>query len=456
MRNYIQSLPGIMASKPNSAGIARIINAALEAVNPQTAVKAAVRWDGRRLEIGGSAVDLDADARLIVLSVGKAGVGMARGLADVLGERISAGVVQTKVVPEQTGLERLPFIIHKGGHPLPDGSSLAGTDLILDAIQGLDERDLVICLISGGGSALLIRPIPGVSLAELQSLTKLLLRCGATIEEINTLRKHLDQVKGGRLVRLAAPARVVSLVLSDVVGNPLPVIASGPTVADPSTYADAIEILNRYRLFEQVPASILQALETGRDGKLSETLKPGDYLASRSSVFLVGSNQIATQAAVHQAQSEGYQTLLLTTYLQGEASQAGNFIAAIAREIETNAHPIGPPACVIAGGETTVTLHGGGIGGRNLELALGAVTGMAGLDRALVVTLATDGEDGSAAAAGAAVDGASLARGARLGLSVDDYLKRNDSYAYFQRLGDLLVTGSTGTNVNDLVFLFVE
>jgi hydroxypyruvate reductase len=316
------------------------------------------------------------------------------------------------------------------------------------------QDDLVICLMSGGASALLVSPAPGLTLADLQSLTSALLACGASIYEINTLRKHLEQLKGGGLARLAAPARVATLILSDVIGNPLEVIASGPTVPDPSTFTDAYHILEHYRLIDHVPPGVIRHLEYGRAGQIHETPKPGEPLFSRVQNLVIGDNLQAALAALEQAVREGFHTLLLTTYLQGEARQAGSALAAVARQIDAPGHPLPRPTCLAAGGETIVTLQGDGLGGRNQELALGAVAGLAGLDDILLATLATDGGDGPTDAAGAIVSGETLERARQAGMQPEDYLARNDAYHFFDALGDLLKTGPTQTNVNDLDFIF--
>jgi hydroxypyruvate reductase len=291
-------------------------------------------------------------------------------------------------------------------------------------------------------------------LGDLQALTARLLACGATIQEINALRKHLEDVKGGQLARLASPARVAALILSDVVGSPLEVIASGPTTPDPSTYQDSLAILERYGLRGEAPAAILERLERGRDGALPETPKPGDPLFDRVQNAIIGSNLQAAEAALDEAQSLGFHTLLLTTYLQGEARHAGGFMGGILQQIAASGQPVARPALVVAGGETTVTLHGAGLGGRNQELALGAAAALDGLEDVALITLATDGGDGPTDAAGAVVSGETLRRARALGLDPASALARNDSYPFFQSLGDLVMTGPTQTNVNDLVFLF--
>jgi glycerate 2-kinase len=271
---------------------------------------------------------------------------------------------------------------------------------------------------------------------------------------MNAIRKHVDQVKGGGLARLIHPAQLVTLVLSDVIGSPLDVIASGPTTADPSTFNDAWNVIQKYRLAEKMPASIRSWLEAGIQGVNPETVKAGDLCLRTVQNLIVSSNYQAAQAAVETARQEGFDCQLLSTFLSGEARQAGNFMAGILHQMASSGQPVVRPGCIVLGGETTVTLHGPGLGGRNLETALGAVRGMAGLERVLLVTLATDGEDGPTDAAGAVVTGETFRRGTDLGLNPGDFLERNDSYPYFERLGDLIRTGPTGTNVNDLAFLF--
>ena len=383
---------------------------------------------------------------------------MACAASEILGDCLSGGVVVVKdeylqpceaLNPSQ-GLHFL-----ESSHPIPDIRGVEAAREIITLLDSCQEDDLVICLMSGGGSALLTAPVPGVSLEDLQELTRLLLACAANIYEINTLRKHLDQVKGGGLARRAHPAHLLALILSDVVGNPLEIIASGPTVPDRSTFADAFEVLEKYQLLGRAPASIVAYLTRGMHGELPDTPKPGDAIFQRVQNVIIGSNLQAAQAGLEQARLEGFNSLLLTTYLQGEARQAGSTLAAIARQIAATGHPVPPPACLIVGGETTVVVQGGGLGGRNLELALGAVEGLDGLPRLALLTLATDGGDGPTDAAGAVVTGETLGRARQIGLQPGVYLAQNDSYHFFQALGDLLITGPTLTNVNDLAFLIV-
>jgi hydroxypyruvate reductase len=346
--------------------------------------------------------------------------------------------------------------IIEAGHPIPDRRGVQATQRIIELLNLTQKEDLVICLISGGGSALLVAPPEGVSLEDLQILTNQLLACGANIQEINTLRKHLDQVKGGNLARHAAPARLITLILSDVVGNPVDSIASGPTVPDSSTFADASSIIRKYALSQKIPPTITTHLKRGERGELPETPKPGELLFENTRNAIIGGNLQAAIAAVEQAKTEGFHTLLLTTYLQGEARYVGKMLAAIARQIDVTGQPIPRPACLVAGGETTVTIQGKGKGGRNQEVALGAVADMSDLKNAVLIALATDGSDGPTDAAGAIATGESLRRSLDLGMEPEDYLQNNDSYHYFKALGDLLITGPTHTNVNDLNLLFLR
>jgi glycerate 2-kinase len=454
-----------LRESPRGAAITRIMAAALAAVDPAAAVARFLRRDGDTLSAGVSEAgakrlrrfDLRQIERVIVVGAGKAGAPMAAAAADMLGPQLSAGLVVVKdghLGPEGAQLRQSPLRIEEAGHPVPDQRGADAARRIAGLLGGLTARDLVIALISGGGSALLTLPAPGLGLGDLQALTGQLLACGASIGEINTLRKHLDLMKGGGLARLAHPAALVTLILSDVVGSPLDVIASGPTVPDPSSFADALAVLARYELEASAPAAVLDRLRQGAGGALPETPKPGDPLFAGVTNMLVGSNELAAEAALAAAQAEGFAPLLLTTSLEGEAREAGRFLAAVLREVAASGRPAPRPTCIVAGGETTVTLRGGGHGGRNQELALAAAAAIEGLPDLALVALATDGGDGPTDAAGAAVSGATLARGRALGLDHEAHLTQNDSYPYFAALGDLLLPGPTATNVNDLSFLF--
>jgi len=298
-------------------------------------------------------------------------------------------------------------------------------------------------------------PVEGITLADMEALTSSLLRCGATINEINAIRKHLSQIKGGNLSRLAYPTEVVSLVLSDVVGNPLDVIASGPTVSDSSTFVQAYGIVEKYGLLDELPPSIVQHLRRGKEGTILETPKKDDPVFAKTYNLIIASNEVAAQAAMAKAEDLGFNTMLLSTFVEGEAREVAHVFSAVAKEILRSAQPVSRPACVVAGGETTVTIRGEGKGGRNQELALAAAIQIEGLDEAMIVALATDGTDGPTDAAGAIVDGSTLQRAGEKSLSASEYLANNDSYRFFEALGDLIITGPTNTNVNDLTFVFV-
>jgi hydroxypyruvate reductase len=366
---------------------------------------------------------------------------MALPLADLLSDQSPRGLL----IPKQASIQPPSgFEIQPGGHPVPDEMSLRAGEKALELVENLNENDLLICLISGGGSALMTAPHPGISLSDLQQLTSALLACGARVDEINTLRRHLDLLKGGGLARLASPARVVSLILSDVVDNPLEAIASGPTAPDPSRRADALGVLEKYSLMDKVPKSIRELL-----GTAPETPKPGDELFERVQNVIVGSNALAAESAFRLARSEGFHPYLLGNHWQGEAREVGRELSRLLKHSSEQR-----PFCLIAGGETTVTLRGNGRGGRNQELALAAVEELAGPHDVMLVALATDGEDGPTDAAGAVVSGDTMQRGLNIGLAPEDFLVNDDSYTYFNALNDLLKPGPTGTNVNDLMFCF--
>ncbi len=434
--------------------VSRIMAAALNAVDPAEAVRRVLQREGDTLRTGDFVWKPAEGGQVYLIATGKASLPMAEAAAEIAGKRLSAGIAITK--RGQAGAAALPpqVRLYEASHPVPGEDGVQATRQIRALLSETRPNDLVLALISGGGSALMTAPAPGISLEALQHLTRRLLACGADIREINCLRKHLDTVKGGGLARWAAPATVLTLILSDVVGSPLDVIASGPTVPDSTTFQDALEILRRYNLTETTPPEILEHLQRGAAGEIPETGKATDPIFERVHNRIVGDNPLAARAALAQAQAEGFHTLLLTTALQGEAREAGRFLAAVLGEVHRSGNPLPRPACIVAGGETTVTLHGEGLGGRNQELALGAVRDLAGLPRLVLVSLATDGGDGPTDAAGAVVTGETLARARQAGLSPEDFLRRNDAYHFFDALGDLLKPGPTQTNVNDLMFLF--
>ncbi|MBI5958987.1 MAG: glycerate kinase [Chloroflexi bacterium] len=440
------------ARDPRRALALQVLSAALDAADPAQAIRRLIFRSDDTLWVDGTAYDLAHCRRVIVIGGGKAGASMASAMEDLLEDRITAGWVNVKYgYTEPTDL----ITIHQAGHPVPDAQAVSGTQSMISLLRDITADDLVICLISGGGSALMSLPVPGISLEELQTLTDLLLRSGAPIEAINAVRKHLSRISGGQLARLAYPARVITLILSDVVGSPLDVIASGPTVPDPTTYAHALAVIERYGLGEQVPGAIRQHLRRGVSGSVDETPKLGDPEFANVHNLIIADNARAAQAAVMQAESLGFHTLLLSTYIEGEAREVAKVLAALSKEIATVGRPVARPACLILGGETTVTVRGSGRGGRNQELALAAALAIEGQESVMIASLATDGTDGPTDAAGGLVDGTTITRGRELGLSARAALDNNDAYPYLAAAGDLLMTGPTNTNVNDLMAVFV-
>lgn len=435
----------------------KIRDAALSAVDPRAAVIRHLAYDEDhdQLSVDTTTWNLDPKGRLLTIAVGKAAVAMAVAVDEIFGSRLSQGIVVTKYEHAAGHTLDGAWDVIEAGHPIPDQAGLDGSRAIIDMLETTTDQDLVLVLLSGGGSALLPAPVKGVSLADLQTTTDLLLRAGANIVELNTVRKHLSQVKGGQLVRLAAPAPIVSLVLSDVVGDPLDVIASGPTSPDPTTYAGALTVLDRHELRDEVPESILTHLKTGAEGGYEETPKPGDKLLESVSNVIIGSNYLAACAAVEKAERLGYHALLLTTFVEGEAREVAKVASALAKGVKTHGNPIALPACLVWGGETTVTVRGEGTGGRNQELALAAALDIASVDDVLLMALATDGTDGPTDAAGAVVDGHTALRARDRGWDIRSTLADNNAYPLLADLDALLMLGPTGTNVNDLMVLLV-
>ena len=429
-----------------------IFQAALRAVDPVEAILHYVKRVDDGLQIGAHHFKFKDYDRILVAGAGKAGAPMAKALEDLLGDRISDGVI---VVKEGHGLPLQRVRIHEAGHPVPDGRGLRGAEDVLSMVNAARERDLVLCVISGGGSALLVAPAEGVTLGDKQEVTRLLLACGADIHEINTVRKHLSRAKGGGLARAAYPATVVSLILSDVIGDDLNVIASGPAVPDTSTFADARDVFEKYGIWSKLPASVQTRLQKGLAGDIEDTPKAGDVVFQRCYSELVGTNIQALTAAAREAQQRGYRSLILSSTVQGEAREVVKMFAACAKEVRNSSNPIPAPACILCGGETTVTIQGSGKGGRNQEFALASALLIDGLENIVVLSGGTDGTDGPTDAAGAVVDGGTIARARAENLDPLDFLRRNDSYYFFKALGDLIITGPTRTNVSDVYMVLV-
>lgn len=430
------------------------LEAALGAADPRSIIKSKVALKWPLLKINRKSFDLRSFENIFVVGGGKASGLMAEALERILGDRVTAGLIN---IPygnrSQYKVRRI--MLQEANHPVPDEAGMKGAKRILDLASQANENDLIICLISGGGSSLMPLPLGEVSLHDKRALTEALLRSGANINEINAVRKHISEFKGGWLAKRAYPATTISLLLSDVVGDHLDVIASGPTVPDPTTFEDAIKVLKRYGLWTEAPESVRRILLDGKKGRIPETPKPDDAVFKRVHNFVVSNNRSACLAAHSKLRNAGLNVLSLTSYMEGEARHVGVMLAAMAQEISTSGNPISKPAGIIAGGETTVTVVGEGVGGRNQEIALSAALKMVELDGVVVASINTDGLDGPTDAAGALADGKTIIRSWELGLSAEDFLRANDSYTFFSKLDDLIFTGFTGTNVNDISIIIV-
>ncbi len=419
----------------------RICAAAVEAVDPAQCVDRAL-----------SHVEL-AQRRVWVVGMGKASARMAACAETLLGERVVGGLV---ITADGCGVPTQKVRVVEAGHPLPDARGVAAAEELAELVAAAQEGDRVLCLISGGGSALASLPAEGLTLDDLHRTGERLLRSGATIGELNVVRKHLEVLKGGGLARRAAPASVLSLILSDVVGDPLEAIASGPTAADPSTFGDARAVLQRYGLWEKVPPAVRGHIEAGCAGTVSETAKPGAAFLESVHNQIVGSGRTAAEAALRTGAELGYQGLLLSTTVEGEAREVGTVCGALAREVVSHGRPVSSPGLLVLAGETTVTVRGAGRGGRNQELALSAAVALEGWPDAVVCAFGTDGRDGPTDAAGAVVDGGTVCRIRDAGGDPREALAENNAYAVLEASGDLMITGPTGTNVADLYFVMVD
>jgi glycerate 2-kinase len=439
-----------------------LIDAALRSVNPGRLLRRYVKFKGNVLSVGRLRYDLKKARAIYVVGAGKASALMASALEEILGERITGGLVITRY---GYGMATRWIRIHEAGHPIPDRAGLNAGQRLLRLIMKTAPKDLIIALWSGGASALLPAPVRGVSLEEKKRVTRLLLNSGATIEEVNAVRKHLSRIKGGQLGRTLAPRRVISLILSDVKDNRLDVIASGPTVPDPTIYGEAIGVLKRYGLWDGSPKGIRTHLERGALGEIPETPKPGQPSLSHVQNLIIGDNHLAVQAVAREAKRRGFHVWIWPGFIEGEAREiAGRFVT-LARKIHQTGRPVLKPACIIAGGETTVTVRGSGKGGRCQEFALAAAERIAGLARTVIMAFGTDGMDGTPPqrtgsgcpppVAGAFVDDTTRARAKAFGLDPQAFLAQNDSYSFFKTLGDQIITGPTHTNVNDLYLMMV-
>jgi hydroxypyruvate reductase len=429
-----------------------IFKAGVEAVDPANAVEKYMKREGNVLKVGIRTYDLSDFYGVYVIGTGKAAAAMAQPVEKILGDFLKRGIVNVKY---GHGLPLRSIALNEAGHPVPDKAGMRGTKEIIKLLEETGEKDLIIFLISGGGSALLPAPVPGISLNDKQQVTRLLLEAGATIHEMNAVRKHISRVKGGRLTELTHPATLISLILSDVIGDNLDSIASGPTAPDQSTFGDCLSILEKYDTRKKVHGSVMAFLKKGLLGEMKETPKPGDPIFDKTQNEIIGSNIIAVRAAQEKAEELGYNSLILSTSVEGETREVAKVHVAIAKEIRSTGNPMDKPACLISGGETTVTLRGKGQGGRNQEFVLSAAIAMGGMKNIVVLSGGTDGTDGPTDAAGALADSGTVDRAREFGLNPEHFLKENDSYNFFKPLGDLLITGPTYTNVMDLRVIIV-
>jgi len=428
------------------------LEAAVNAVDPEKIIGSKLTLKNNVLRVNDYAFDLKKTKDIYVIGGGKASGSMAIAVENLLDKRITEGFVN---IPKGTKRDTHVIRLHEASHPIPDEAGVEGTRRMVEMAEKAEKDDLVICLISGGGSSLMPLPRNGISIADKREVTDALLKSGATINEINTVRKHISEFKGGWLAKKAYPATILNLIVSDVLGDPLDFIASGPTVPDSTTFDDAVHVLERYHLWDKAPASVKKVLSEGKRGAVPETPKADDEAFKRVYNVVIGNCRYASLAAFSALKTAGLNTLLLTSLLEGEARHIGTALTTMALEVLASGNPLKKPAALVVGGETTVSVVGKGKGGRNQEIALAAAMKLNGSDRAVVASLSTDGIDGPTDAAGAIADGKTLSRGDKMGLSAEKYLANNDSYSYFKKLNDLLLTGPTGTNVNDVSVIVI-
>jgi glycerate-2-kinase len=436
-------------------GVLSSIESGIVAVDPRTVLERNFVLDGDVLKIKDRCFELNRFQNIFVLGAGKASGALAESVEGILSERIRGGTVNIlEGTRSSYHVKKIDLV--ETSHPIPGEAGVEGAEKIMETARQARERDLIIFVLSGGGSALLPLPAVGVSLGEIKELTGTLLKSGATINEINTVRKHLSSIKGGQFARAAYPATVIGLTISDVVGDPLDMIASGPAVPDPTTFHDAKSILLKYGLWKRIPSSIGAYIQKGLDGLVEDTPKPGDKIFKKGSTFVVGNNRIALQAIEKKSRSLGFNTMILSTYIEGEARHIGTVLASVAREIFYFNKPVEKPAFIIAGGETTVTVVGSGSGGRNQELALSSAFRIQGLEGIVIASVGTDGIDGYSKAAGGIVDSNTFDIALQNRLDPREFLANNDSGGFFEVISDSILTGPTGTNVNDVMVVAVS
>lgn len=433
-----------------------LLEAGLSAADPYLCIKNTVKITDRFLKIGDKVFEIDDIDKIYVVGGGKASGYMAVALEDILGKYIYSGFVSI-LKGTKSKYKTKKINLSEASHPLPDSNSIKNARKILKIVENAGEKDLVICLLSGGGSSLLCAPAGDITLEDKRETTSLLLRSGATIQEINTVRKHISDIKGGQLAETIYPATTVSLILSDVVGDPVQHIVSGPTAPDTTTFTDAKKILEKYSLIDKLPHSIIKHIELGIAGRIDDTPDEKSDIFNNVFNIIIGSNTVSLKNIKENADRDGLNSIILTSYLQGESRYVGKIFAGIARTVVRDNFPLPPPCAIISGGETTVTVKGNGKGGRNQELVLGSLSALQEYfpSGVVICSLASDGIDGKSDAAGAIIDSSTLDKTKKLGLDIDKYLKENDSYSFFRETGDIIFTGATGTNVNDFTLIIV-
>ncbi len=426
-----------------------LLGAGLEACDPARAIAETLHLTKNRLQVQDFHYDLTHYGRIICVGAGKASAQMAMALEQALGNRLEGGMV---IVPDGYSAPCDKIRILEGAHPTPDRRGVKATKQLLALTQSLSQRDLLIVLLSGGASSLLCAPSRGLTLAAKRRTTQLLLRSGATIHEINIVRKHLSAIKGGQLAQ-ATRATILTLIMSDVLGDDLSTIGSGPTVTDSSTFQDAINILQQYSIWSKVPDSVQRHLQQGLTKSTQTPIKPTRKKSLRNRHIILANNRQALEGVAKTAKLLGLKPFILPYPLQGEAKEIGSILGGLARDLVEFGNPVHPPACLIAGGEPTVTVYGKGQGGRAQECVLAAAQELAGLTKVFVAGFGTDGTDGPTDAAGAVVDGKTVQRAKKKDLSIEQALHAHDSYTFFKHIGGHIVTGPTGTNVNDIYLI---
>jgi glycerate 2-kinase len=427
-----------------------VVEYALESSDPYKAVLSSIRIDGDSVYVKG--IEVEARGRFHVIGFGKASRRMALALNDILGNRIVGGIV---ISPEDAGsIDSIEIV--KGDHPIPKENTLKSSQKILEYIQGnVYEDDILFVLISGGGSALFEVPEDNISIDDIGKVTRELMKRGADIFELNAVRKRFSRVKGGKLLKLVKAKKVFSLIVSDVIGDRLDTIASGPTAPDETTYRDVYTILNRRGLWNEIPENMKKIIELGLKGEIPDTPKPGDPVFSKVHNIIIASNAIALESMAKKVKEHGLKPLILTSMIEGEAKEVGKVLASVIKNIALYSKPIEKPAAILAGGETVVTVKGNGIGGRNQELCLSLAISIKNLE-AVAICMGTDGIDGISPAAGAIVSGDTIDEGYNIGLDPIKYLENNDSYTYFSKINRAIITGYTGMNVNDIFIALVK